>query len=250
MLKTCFVIPTYNHTRALMSLLDELRPLGLPCVVVDDGSDDEPQVIAQLAQREGSWLHLIRHSSNQGKGAAVMTGAHKAEELGCTHLLQIDADGQHQAQDASRFLEAASAAPEAIICGVPAFNGQVPRSRRYGRWATNIWVWINTLSFDIKDGMCGFRVYPLAPLLDLGRKMQLGSRMDFDPEVLVRLKWTGLKIINLPTLVRYPTDGRSHFKLGLDNWLISRMHARLFFSMLARMPSLISNSCAGTRRKN
>ena len=249
LLNVCLVIPVYNHTEALATVLGALHPFGLPCILVDDASDDSG-AIDRLVLREAGWVRLVRHSCNQGKGAAVMTGAQEAFKLGYTHLLQIDADGQHSPKDVPLFIAAATAEPEAVVCGVPIFDGSAPGSRRWGRLATNIWVWINTLSFEIKDGLCGFRLYPIAPLIDLALGTHLGRRMDFDPEVLVRLKWRGLHFSNVPTRVRYPLDGRSNFKLGLDNWLISCMHARLFFGMLTRMPTLLLRKCAGTPPKN
>jgi hypothetical protein len=88
--------------------------------------------------------------------------------------------------------------------------------------------------------MCGFRVYPLAPLIELDRQRKLSARMSFDIEILVRLYWAGIEIINLPTRVNYPADGVSHFRGWLDNLLISRLHATLFFGMLRRLPSLIA----------
>jgi hypothetical protein len=102
------------------------------------------------------------------------------------------------------------------------------------------------LSLQIKDSMCGFRVYPLTAISALERRQKLGERMNFDTEVLVRLYWDGLEIINLPTPVSYPRDGVSHFRLVLDNLLISRMHTVLFFGMLWRLPVLIARRW-GTR---
>jgi glycosyltransferase involved in cell wall biosynthesis len=245
LLKVCLVIPVYNHAEALARLLDALRPHGLPCLLVDDASADGA-ALERLARREAGWTTWLRHERNQGKGAAVMTGARAARDAGFTHILQIDADGQHEPADVPRFLAAAEAHPGAVVCGVPVYDENAPRSRRWGRWATTVWIWINTLSCEIKDGMCGFRLYPLEPLLELSESANLGRRMDFDPEVLVRLRWRGLPIVDLPTRVRYPSDGVSNFKLGLDNWLISRMHARLFFGMLGRLPLLLSEKWAGT----
>jgi hypothetical protein len=100
-------------------------------------------------------------------------------------------------------------------------------------------VWINTLSLAIRDSMCGFRVYPLAAVVDLINRTRLGTRMDFDCEVLVRLHWRGVAIVNVPTRVTYPQDGVSHFRAWLDNVLISRMHAQLFLGMLWRAPGLL-----------
>jgi hypothetical protein len=99
---------------------------------------------------------------------------------------------------------------------------------------------VNTLSLQIKDSMCGFRVYPLPPMIFLAQRRELGARMDFDIEVLVRLCWDGIRIVNVPTRVGYPADGVSHFRIWLDNVLISRMHATLFCGMLLRLPLLLS----------
>jgi len=84
--------------------------------------------------------------------------------------------------------------------------------------------------------MCGFRIYPLQPVVDLINQVRMGNRMDFDPEVMVRLHWRGIHIVNVATRIHYPQDGVSHFKLLLDNVLISKMHTRLFFGMMARLP--------------
>ncbi|MDP5007815.1 MAG: glycosyltransferase family 2 protein, partial [Glaciimonas sp.] len=176
---------------------------------------------------------------NRGKGGAVLTGVFHAAATSYTHALQIDADGQHNTDDIPRFLQQAMAQPSALIAGCPQYDESVPKLRLYARYLTHIWVWINTLSFDIKDSMCGFRVYPLQPLVSLAQRQVFGERMDFDTEVLVRLYWDGMEIINLPTRVGYPTDGVSHFRVVLDNVLITRMHAVLFFGMLWRAPKLL-----------
>src|SRR5206468_913777 len=115
----------------------------------------------------------------------------------------------------------------------------VPRGRLYGRYATHVWVWINTLSLDIRDSMCGFRVYPLASLVELLDDARIGWRMDFDTDVIVRLHWRGVPVVNQPTRVTYPRDGISHFRMGRDNLRISWMHARLFAGMLLRAPMLL-----------
>jgi hypothetical protein len=88
--------------------------------------------------------------------------------------------------------------------------------------------------------MCGFRVYPVAPVLALARRRRLGLRMNFDIEILVRLYWDGVEVVNLPTQVGYPEDGVSHFKAWTDNMLITRLHVGLFFGMLPRVPSLLT----------
>ena len=232
------VIPVYNHGDAVGAVAANVRAGGLHCILVDDGSSAAcADVLDTLAQAPD--VTLVRLARNQGKGGAMIAGLRAAAAAGWSHALQIDADGQHDARDIPAFLARAAASPDAVICGVPVYDESVPLGRLVGRYATHIWVWINSLSLAIRDSMCGFRVYPLATVVQLFADVDLGRRMDFDPEVLVRLHWRGVEIVNVPTRVTYPQDGLSHFRLGLDNWLISKMHARLFFGMLARSPMLL-----------
>ncbi len=238
--KAVAVIPCYNHPQTIGFMVDAVRARGLDVVVVDDGSDAVcAQVLDELATLHGAAMNLVRLVRNQGKGGAMMAGLRQAQALGYTHALQIDADGQHDVADIPRFLAASSQQPQAVVCGEPVYDASVPKGRLYGRYATHIWVWINTLSLDIRDSMCGFRVYPLAPVVQLIDQVNLGRRMDFDPELLVRLHWRGIPLISLPTRVSYPLDGISHFKLLWDNVLISHMHARLLLGMLLRLPMLL-----------
>jgi hypothetical protein len=160
-------------------------------------------------------------------------------EEGFSHAVQIDADGQHDISDLPVFLETAFSNPDSLVAGYPVFDAEIPRIRFYGRYLTHFWVWINTLSFAIRDTMCGFRVYPLAAMAEMLEQEKCGDRMDFDPEIIVRWYWRGGKVMNLPTRVRYPLDGISHFDVCKDNLLISLMHARLFFGMLYRLPGML-----------
>ncbi len=125
--------------------------------------------------------------------------------------------------------------PDSLVTGYPQFDN-IPVTRYYFRYLTLVWVWINTLSFTVKDAMCGFRIYPLRPINRMLAEEFCGDRMDFDAEILVRWSWRGGGIANLPTRVRYPLDGVSHFGLLKDNLLITWMHTRLFFGMLYRLP--------------
>jgi glycosyltransferase involved in cell wall biosynthesis len=237
----CIVVPVYNHEHAIGAVLAGLLRHDTLCMLVDDGSSAAcAAVLDALALANPDRVTLVRLATNQGKGAAVLSGFRRAAELGFSHVLQIDADGQHRTDDVPKFLEQARVHPDAIIAGHPVYDESVPKARLYGRYATHIWVWINTLSFDIRDSMCGFRVYPVAAINALAARKRLGRRMNFDTDVLVRLYWRGVPIVNLPTRVRYPEDGVSHFLVWRDNVLISAMHTALFFGMLPRIPKLLA----------
>ena len=232
------VIPVYDHGEAIGGVVERVRAHGLRCVLVDDGSGPACAAVLDALAR-GPDVTLVRLAHNQGKGGAMMAGLRAAATAGFTHALQIDADGQHDTGDIPAFLEHARRAPGAVICGMPVYDDSIPAVRFYGRYASHVWLWISALSLAVRDSMCGFRVYPLAAVLSLIDSTRLGRRMDFDPEVLVRLQWRGVAIVNVPTRVTYPQGGVSHFRYGADNVLIVAMYVRLVFGMLLRSPLLL-----------
>ena len=250
--QACIVVPVYNHGAGAAALCEQAAPHGLPLFLVNDGSDAVCRASLHALAERHEWVTVIEHDRNRGKGVAVLTGLRAAHAGDFTHALQIDADGQHDADDIPAFLALAEAQRSAVIAGVPQFDDSVPKGRLIARYLTHFWVWVETLSFTIRDAMCGFRVYPLDAVMRIAARARLGARMDFDPEILVRLYWEGVPIVSLPTRVTYPADGQSHFLLWRDNGLISWMHTRLVFGMLWRVlrcrlgPGRAKPSAAGT----
>jgi glycosyltransferase involved in cell wall biosynthesis len=245
--RPCVVIPVYRHARFLTLLLDRIARLNLPCVLVNDGGDaEESAILRQLATRPEVFLQ--EQFPNQGKGAAMFAGFRYAGLQGFSHAVQIDADGQHKVEDIPRLLAASRATPGALITGTPQYDQSVPKHRLYARHITHFWVWVETLSFTIRDSMCGFRVYPLADTLAVVEHIRNGRRMDFDTEIMVRLYWRGVPVISIPTPVTYPEDGISNFRPLHDNLLISWMHTRLVCGMLLRLPVLLARKFAGKRK--
>ncbi len=234
----CVLIPCYNHGAMLASVLARLAPFNLPVIVVDDGSDARTK--QHIAALDAPQLRVLTLPHNQGKGAAVIAGLRAAAAVGFSHALQLDADGQHQVEDTPRMLAEAERYPHCLISGQPQYDASIPKSRLYGRYITHFWVWVETLSFSLKDSMCGFRVYPLAASLELCDRRPIGQRMDFDTEIMVRLYWQGTPSRFIRTRVTYPPSGVSHFDALHDNLRISWMHTRLFFGMLPRIPQLLS----------
>lgn len=235
--RACVVVPVFNHAASAVRLAQKLASLELPTFFVNDGSDPANRAVLHDLGERHDWIEILDHPVNRGKGAAVLTGLYAAHGQGYSHALQIDADGQHDPNDIPRFLALAKANPEAVIAAHPQYDSSVPKGRLIARYITHVWVWIETLSFTIRDSMCGFRVYPLGPVVNIADRVKLGQRMDFDPEILVRLHWEGLSIMSPPTKVVYPEGGQSHFRLWRDNCLISWMHTRLVFGMLWRVVS-------------
>lgn len=243
--RPCVLIPIYNHEAAIGKVLAQLESTGLPVVLVNDGSRVEcGRVLQGLAAANGH-IDLVELPINRGKGGALKAGLRYALEQGYSHALQIDADGQHDLDDVPSFLEAGQRHPGALVSGRPIYDDDIPASRYYGRYITQFWVVVNTVSREIKDSMCGFRLYALPDTVRLLNEESTGDRMDFDTEVMVRWRWRGGKIVHIPTRVSYPSDGVSHFHMWRDNMLISKMHSRLFFGMLWRLPRLLKRAVIG-----
>lgn len=235
----CIVIPNYNHTVLLDELMATLGQFNLPVIMINDASHaTAKQLFTELSEKY-AYLMVIEHQVNQGKGGAVQTGLRAAFEQGYTHALQVDADGQHDLNDVAKLLDESKKFPQALISGKPVYDDSIPKHRYYARNITHFWVWVETLSFKIKDTMCGYRVYPLAATVKLIDEQALGKRMDFDIEVMVKLFWQQVDMKFIDTAVDYPEHGVSHFRALEDNLLISWMHTRLFFGMLPRIPSLL-----------
>ncbi|MBU6420836.1 MAG: glycosyltransferase family 2 protein [Gammaproteobacteria bacterium] len=248
--KACAVIPVFNHHTSLEAIVVALLANRLPVILVDDGSDAKTkQVLADLAARNPQ-VECLTLARNRGKGVAAMTGMVRAGERGFTHALHVDADGQHNLADIPALLALARQNPQQLISGLPRYDASVPRVRYYGRYLTHALVWLHSLSFTLRDSMCGFRVYPVAPSLALAAQVRIGARMDFDTDIMTRLYWAGTESLFLPTRVRYPADGLSHFRMLRDNLRMAWLHLRLFLGMLPRAPGLLRRNRARRRARH
>lgn len=243
--RPCLIVPVFNPGPALERTLEGLLQHQLALFVHDDGSEEATRRYLEQQAQANQLIQLSRWERNRGKGAAVLEALRRAQAHGFSHGLQVDADGQHDVEAVGPFLRLGEAHREAVIAGMPHYQGRVPRARRYGRWFTHAWVWLETLSFDIGDSLCGFRLYPLAATLALAHRTALPHRMDFDTAIIVRLHWEGLQILNAPVRVSYPDDGVSHFHLLRDNLRITWMHTRLVLGMLGRLPRLLARRLQG-----
>ncbi len=240
--KPCIIIPVYNHEHGLAVILPKIQKVGLPIILVNDGSSVDCKNAMINMTSESPLIQLIHLISNQGKGGALKAGIRVAHKQLFTHAIQIDADGQHNTADIEQFITLAKESPDALICGNPIYDTSVPKHRYYARYLTHVWIWINSLSFSIKDSMCGFRCYPISHLINIIDHEYTGNRMDFDSEIMVRWSWRNHQVINQGTKVSYPIDGISHFLVWKDNALITKMHTRLFFGMLWRLPKLLTRN--------
>ena len=244
------LIPSYNPGAKVEETVRSARAQWNPVWVVVDGSTDGSAALLQSMAATDPGLQIMVLPHNVGTGAAVLHGLDRAAALGFTHVLTMDSDGQHPAELIPSFMAASQKQPEAMVLGLPIFAADAPSLRVQGRKLSNGWANLETLWAGIGDSLFGFRVYPIAPLRQVMQGQRWMRRFDFDPEVVVRLCWRGVPVINLPAKVKYFTvaeGGVSHFNYLRDNCLLTWMHSRLLAGFVLRLPLLLARKL-GRRR--
>ncbi len=242
------LIPSYNTGATVYATVSAARAQWpVVWVVVDGSTDGTAQGLQALAVHDPG-LRVWVLPQNSGKGAAVLHGLQAALAAGFTHVLTMDADGQHPAALIPTFMQASQRHPQVMVLGRPVFDASAPLLRVRGRKVSNWWANLETLGAGVGDSLYGFRVYPAAILATVMQGQRWMRRFDFDPEAVVRLAWRGVKPLNLDAPVRYLTaeeGGVSHFNYLRDNLLLSWMHTRLMLGFGLRLPLLLWRKSTG-----
>jgi uncharacterized protein (DUF2062 family) len=219
--RICVVVPVYNHALTVGRVVREAKAL-FPVIAVNDGStDDTGRALA--AEQDTTVVTLPQ---NQGKGAALRAGLARAEELGFTHAITIDADGQHSTAALPEFAAACRLHPDAFIIGVRDLKKEgAPWPRRLTNGLSTFWFRVET-GVPLTDTQCGYRCYPLASINRLKVRTQ---RYAYELEIMVKAAWAGMPLRAQPVSADYaaPTSRLSHFKPWRDMIQISRLHSRL-----------------------
>jgi hypothetical protein len=225
------VIPVFNNPGTLRDVAKGVLDIMPDLLVVDDGSTDKAEFLLS-----GLSLSVIRHEVNKGKGAAIKTAAVFAAENSFTHLVTIDADGQHDPADLDRFAAEIAGHPRSFIVGARDFSRTrgVPLASRFGRRFSEFWMFIQT-GRRVDDMQSGYRAYPVPALNSLTLK---DNRYSFEVEVLVKAAWSGFDLREIPVSVHYPEAGArvSHFLVFRDNWRITLLNVRLTIRALIPAP--------------
>jgi glycosyltransferase involved in cell wall biosynthesis len=216
-MKPCVLIPCFNHS-ATVGTVARAALAHAPVIIVDDGSTEK------LPDLSG--CDVLRLAQNSGKASALRAGFLRAAELGFTHAITMDADGQHFAEDLPQFLTAAQAQPDAYLVGVRNFReAGCPPHRRRSNAISTFWYRVET-GVRLRDTQCGFRCYPLALVQQLKIR---SNRYAYELEFMVRAAWVGAVLVAVPVKCTYATDqtGASHFRPVRDFVHITNMNILL-----------------------
>lgn len=147
------VIPAYNEAEHLAALLPIVRDQGMPIIVVDDGSQDGT---CQVAQRFTP--HVLQHSINLGKGAAMLTGAEYAfQKLHATAIIYMDGDGQHDPRELKNFRQQLELG-HGVVFGIRDLWTKMPKQRVVGNILVSL---VTQFLFGkyIPDILSGFKAF-------------------------------------------------------------------------------------------
>jgi len=222
-------VPVFNNERTAAEVVRGVLELGLPVLVIDDGSTD-----GSSRSLAGLQISRIDFPENRGKGVAIRAAFAWARENHFSHVITIDADGQHDPRDIARFVEKIGEFPDRLIIGKRRFNSDVPGKSRFGRAWSNLWTRIVS-GQATPDSQSGFRAYPAGLLAGI---RFLGRRYEFEVEVLARAAWAGLEFDQVDVAVRYfqGQERVSHFKPLRDNFRISVIYTLLVLRRLLPFP--------------
>ncbi|MFP4027812.1 MAG: DUF2062 domain-containing protein [Candidatus Brocadiia bacterium] len=224
------VIPVYNQAGSLRAVVGSALSVHSRVMVVDDGSDEPAE-----KELEGLDVICVRHEENRGKGAALLTGAEEAEKRGASHIVTLDADGQHLPEEFPKFQNAIRANPLSLIVGRRDMSGQnVPFGSRFGRAFGNFWARLQT-GQDVGDVQSGYRAYPVFVLQELTTWCR---GFAFEVEIITRAAWAGVQIENVDISVRYDDEikANSHFRGVRDNMVLSLLNTHLTMRSILPWP--------------
>lgn len=225
-LRICALLPSYNNARTLEQVIADVGTRIPDIIVVNDGSTDETSDILQRL----TVSEVLTHTTNLGKGSAILTGLNRAHELGYTHAVTMDTDGQHRAEDLTAILNAIKEHPAALIIGDRDLSGKGRAAKsRILRANSNLWTWVET-GHRIADSQCGFRVYPVESFSRIHFKR---TRYDFEIENLVLALWNDIPVRSVPVKAYYGPGSESHFRPIVDFLRVARLNIHLIAERIA-----------------
>jgi glycosyltransferase involved in cell wall biosynthesis len=222
--KLCIVIPAFNASKTIKSVVKGSLKHVHKVFVVDDGSSDCTAAAASEAGAE-----VIVLNKNKGKGNALKILFQKAAESGYDAVISMDADGQHDPEDLPLFINLHVVHPDDIIVGSRMHSKEkIPRARYNSMHVARFFISLAANQF-IEDTQCGFRLYPLSII----KKMQLTSdRYVTETEILMKAGDSGAHIRFVNVKAIYGRND-SHFRPIMDiaaitAYVISYLHIKWF----------------------
>ena len=202
--------PAYEASATVGAVVRGVRAHVPRVLVVDDGSADATGAEAARAGAE-----VLRLPVNGGKGTAIRAGLERLLATDATHVVFVDADGQHDPADLPRLLDAARSGEDFVIGSRMADPDAIPAYRfRTNEIGSRILSRMTGL--EVEDAQSGYRVVRG----DVLRRLSLSARgYIIETEILLKAARWVKRFRHVPVRAIY--GGPSHYRPFRDTWVIS-----------------------------
>lgn len=193
---TIVVIPSYNESRTIGSIVLEIVKMGLSVLVVDDGSIDSTEKVAL-----NNGAIVISNTKNLGKGFSVRKGIkHVIDKTNFDWMIIMDGDGQHRTEDIKAFMSSTRKKEADIIIGNRMLHTKKMPLVRYLTNRFMSWVVSGMCGQRIPDTQCGYRLIKTSAI----RELELTSdKYDIESEMLIEGAKKGLSMRSVPIQTVY-----------------------------------------------
>jgi dolichol-phosphate hexosyltransferase len=212
-IKLSILMPVFNEERTIAQAVDNVLSASYPCdielIVVNDGSTDQtPRLLSQL---KNDRLVVREHSTNQGKGAALLLAASAASG---THLLPFDADLEYFPEDIPKLLQPIILGRCNVVYGARLFGYNTMYHSYWYAVGNRMLTCLTNVLFNahITDLHTCLKLIPRSMLRELSLKEM---RFGLDTEITALLLKHGVRPFEVP--ISY--FSRSHAQGKKITWL-------------------------------
>ncbi len=168
---TYVILPAYNEATRIQPVIEEIAEKGYKMVIVNDGSSDNTLEVVKESQRKyPKSIYIYSHIINRGVGVAMQTGFDAVLRYNPKYIVNMDSDGQHDANDLENVLEPLITGRAQAVIGVRPLK-DMPLSRNIANAIMNLLTKI-FYKVDVSDSQTGFR----AITIDALKKININAR--------------------------------------------------------------------------
>ncbi|HUO49353.1 MAG TPA: polyprenol monophosphomannose synthase, partial [Acidimicrobiales bacterium] len=218
-MRVLVVLPTYNESenieRVLRLVREALPDAGI--LVVDDGSPDGTDEIADKVGKELGGVDLLRRTSKSGLGSAYRAGFAWGLERGWDAFVEMDSDLSHDPAALPALVAPLEQGVDLSVGSRYVPGGSIPNWRRHRRLLSrggNIYA-SAVLGLGITDATSGFRAYRAGILetIDLSRIKAEGY--GFQIEMVHQVLEHGGRVAEVPIRFVDRVEGKSKMSMAI-----------------------------------